>query len=92
MNRLSHLSDGRKIDWPYIAEWRPWLWAKPTRRALDDGAAHREMAGGRGGDGDGLPASALSVRMKAVSGTILVRRRANAPLLSGKRAGECPKT
>ncbi len=44
-------------------------------------AANDEMAGGRGADREGLPASAPSARLKAVSGTILVRRRPNTPLL-----------
>ncbi len=51
--------------------------------------AHDETAGGRAGDGDGLLPPAPNALMKAVLATILARRRANAPLLSGKRVGEC---
>ncbi len=39
--------------------------------------AHGEMAGGRGGDREGLLPPDPSARMKAVSATIPVRRRAD---------------
>ena len=42
-------------------------------------AAHDEMAGGCGGEGDGLPEGAANARMEAVSGRITVRWQANAP-------------
>ena len=60
-----------------------------------DGAAMTagtvETAGARGGSGDGLPAGAPQARLKGVSGTIMVRWQANAPLLSRERACECPR-
>ncbi len=60
--------------------------AQATGAGANMTVAPDEMAGGSGGDGDGLPTSVPSARMKAVSGTILVRRQANAPLPSRKRA------
>ncbi len=48
-------------------------------------AAHDEMAGGCGGEGDGLLVLGPSTWMKAVSGSITARWQANACLLaSGK--------
>lgn len=39
--------------------------------------AHGDMARGRGGDGDGLPAGAPNAQMNAVSGAIPLRRQAH---------------
>ena len=44
-------------------------------------AAHGEMAGGHGGNGDGLLVPGPNAQTEGVSGRITVRRQAVAPLL-----------
>lgn len=34
MTRKITLADGRRLEWNYFVEWRPYLWAKPVRAAL----------------------------------------------------------
>ncbi len=47
------LPDGREVDWKYFVNWRSWLWAGPTREAVEflrplQGMRVLEFGGGDG--------------------------------------------